>query len=101
MGQGSQRFVPVPTLTNFKVDGIDLFSSGDFNPSESDNVLTIEAPSSGIYRKRVLHNNRIKGVLLYGDVTDGLWYQALMESGEKVSAMRQPLLFGQRFLPTA
>ena len=99
LGQEQQRFIPVPIPTNLKVDGIDLFSSGDFNPTESDSVITIDAPTAGIYRKLVLRDNRIKGVLLYGDVADGLWYQSLMESGEDVSAMREQLIFGQRFLP--
>lgn len=111
LGDQSQTFTPVPIPTNLKVDGINLFSSGEFNPScfveksdeqsdeiSRDEVITLDASDAGIYRKLVLQNNRIKGVLLYGDVSDGLWYQALMESGTDISAIRQQLIFGQRFL---
>ncbi len=106
LGDDSQTFVPVPIPTNLKVDGIDLFSSGEFNPCTaeeglSDEVLTLSAPESGIYRKLVINNNRLKGILLYGDVTDGLWYQELMESNTDISDMRQQLIFGQRFLSAA
>ncbi len=107
LGDQSQTFTPVPIPTNLKVDGINLFSSGEFNPSGADEksheisrdeVITLDASDAGIYRKLVLQNNRIKGVLLYGDVSDGLWFQALMESGTDISAIRQQLIFGQRFL---
>ena len=101
LGDDSQSFVPVPIPTNLKVDGIDLFSSGEFNPLETDEVLLLSAPESGIYRKLVINNNRLKGILLYGDVTDGLWYQELMESNTDISDMRQQLIFGQRFLTAA
>lgn len=97
LGNPSPGFVPAPTPTSLKVDGIDLFSSGDFNPNEGDEVQQIHAPDSGVYRKLVLRDDRIKGVLLYGDVTDGLWYQALMEAGQDISAMGQQLIFGQRY----
>ncbi|MGO0307764.1 NAD(P)/FAD-dependent oxidoreductase [Endozoicomonas acroporae] len=98
LGDHDQTFTPVPIPTNLKVDGINLFSSGEFIPSDSDQVMTLDASDAGIYRKLVLQNNRIKGVLLYGDVTDGLWYQELMESGTDISSIRQQLIFGQRFL---
>ncbi|WP_299732434.1 FAD-dependent oxidoreductase [uncultured Endozoicomonas sp.] len=101
LGGSREAFVPVPIPTNLKVDGVDVFSSGEFNPAESDEVSTLHAPDSQLYRKLVINNNRIKGVLLYGDVTDGLWYQELMASSTDISPFRQQLLFGQRFLPAA
>ncbi|WP_067586846.1 NAD(P)/FAD-dependent oxidoreductase [Endozoicomonas ascidiicola] len=101
LGGSREAFVPVPIPTNLKVDGVDVFSSGEFNPAESDEVITLHAPGSQLYRKLVIKDNRIKGVLLYGDVTDGLWYQELMASSTDISSFRQQLLFGQRFLPAA
>ncbi|MET4695059.1 NAD(P)/FAD-dependent oxidoreductase [Endozoicomonas lisbonensis] len=101
LGRQSREFVPVPIPTSLKVDGIDLFSCGEFVAAEGDEELLVDARQYGVYRKIVIRDNRIKGVLLYGDVSDGLWYQTLMTRADDVSLFRQCLIFGQRFLPAA
>ena len=94
-------FVPKPIPTSLKVDGIDLFSSGEINASEHDEELLLDASEFGVYRKIILHNDRIKGVVLYGDVGDAAWYQSLMTGQDNIAAYRQNLLFGKRFLTAA
>ncbi|AMO55789.1 NAD(P)/FAD-dependent oxidoreductase [Endozoicomonas montiporae] len=101
LGRGSKGFVPVPIPTRLKVDGIDLFSCGEFIAGEGDEELLVDARQYGVYRKIVIHNNRIKGVLLYGDVSGGQWYQNLMLQSDDISSFRQQLIFGQHFLPAA
>lgn len=101
LNHATDGFKPVPIPTSLKIDGIDLFSSGEFIASDDDEVLLVDAREYGIYRKIVINNNRIKGVLLYGDVTDGLWYQELMLNKADISSFRQRLLFGKRFQSAA
>ena len=101
LGTSGERFEPVPIPTSLKVDGIDLFSSGIFVPEENDQEIIIDASGVSIYRKLVIRDNILIGALLYGDASDGLWYQELMESKQDISAIRDQLIFGKRYLPAA
>ena len=101
LGTSGMRFQPVPIPTSLKVDGIELFSSGVFNAEEDDQELILDARGIGIYRKLVISGNTLKGALLYGDASDGLWYQELMESGQDISGIRDQLIFGQCYLTAA
>ncbi|WP_281648313.1 FAD-dependent oxidoreductase [Parendozoicomonas sp. Alg238-R29] len=97
------KFVPAETATRLKVTGIDLFSLGDYvgdSPSLEgiNDELVLSMSSRGIYRKLVVRNNRLKGVLLYGDVSDAAWYQHLFESGQDISGIRDLMIFGQAYI---
>ncbi|MCB1734643.1 MAG: NAD(P)/FAD-dependent oxidoreductase, partial [Gammaproteobacteria bacterium] len=87
--------------TKLKVTGIDLFSAGDFNESDGDEVLVLQDPSQGMYKKLVLSDNRIKGAVMYGDTLDGTWYFQLLREGTDVSGFRKTILFGQHDLGDA
>ncbi|WOG29832.1 NAD(P)/FAD-dependent oxidoreductase [Endozoicomonas sp. 8E] len=98
LGTSGERFEPVPIPTSLKVDGIDLFSSGQFVAQESDEEIIIDAAGVGIYRKLVIRDHKLMGALLFGDASDGLWYQELMETGQDISDIRDRLVFGKRYL---
>ena len=54
-------------------------------------------PSQNLYRKLVLRNHQITGVLLYGDAKDALWYQQLLDSGQNIGDMVDTLIFGEAY----
>ncbi len=83
------------TSTKLKVSGIDLFSAGEFQPSDDTEELLYQDPGRGVYKKVVIRNGRIVGSLLYGDTMDGPWYFQLMRDGIDITEMREKLLFGQ------
>ena len=83
------------TSTKLKVNGIDLFSAGEFQKSDDTEELLYQDPGRGVYKKIVIRNSRIVGSLLYGDTIDGPWYFQLMRDGIDISEMRERLLFGQ------
>ncbi len=87
--------------TKLKVTGIDLFSAGDFIGDEQCEEIVMQDASAGVYKKIVLRENRIEGVVLYGDTVDGAWYFQLLRDGTDVSDMRDQLLFGQGHLGNA
>ncbi len=89
------------TSTKLKVTGIDLFSAGDFNEAEGDEVISLQDPAAGTYKKLVIKDNRIKGAVLYGDTIDGTWYFQLMREGSSVADFRKTILFGQHDLGDA
>lgn len=98
---GIARYEGSVTSTKLKVTGIDLFSAGDFNEAEGDEALVLQDPASGVYKKLVVRDNRIKGAVLYGDTMDGTWYFTLLREGTDVSGFRKSILFGQHDLGDA
>jgi nitrite reductase (NADH) large subunit len=80
--------------TNLKVSGVNLFSAGEFMETPSSDVLIFEDECAGIYKKLVIENSRLKGVVLYGDTADGLWYLDLIRTGASISDLRDVLAFG-------
>jgi nitrite reductase (NADH) large subunit len=95
---GFSRYQGSVTSTKLKVTGIDLFSAGDFIGDESCENIVMKDAARGVYKKIVLHNNRIKGAVLYGDTVDGAWYFQLLRDQTDISDMRHHLMFGQAHL---
>jgi len=98
---GYARYQGSVTSTKLKVTGIDLFSAGEFNEAEGDEVMLLQDPASGTYKKLVINDNRIKGAVLYGDTMDGTWYFQLMREGTGIGDFRKSILFGQHDLGDA
>jgi len=98
---GFARYEGSVTSTKLKVTGIDLFSAGQFIEADDDEVLVIQDPSQGMYKKLVIRDNKIKGAVMYGDTMDGSWYFQLLREGTNISAFRKNILFGQHDLGDA
>jgi nitrite reductase (NADH) large subunit len=93
-GDKTAAYVGSTLATNLKVSGVNLFSAGEFMETPSSDVLHFEDEGAGIYKKLVIENSRLKGVVLYGDTADGLWYLYLIRSGASISDLRDVLAFG-------
>ncbi len=89
------------TSTQLKVTGIQLFSAGDFIGDSSTDSLVYKDYARQIYKKLVVKENRIKGIVLYGDTQDGLWYFSLLKQEQDIGDMRENILFGQQQVETA
>ncbi|MCI4678969.1 nitrite reductase large subunit NirB [Rhodoblastus acidophilus] len=96
-GEKPSGFVPAVTSAKLKVTGIDLFSAGDFSDDDENNEIVLRDPARGIYKRVVIHDNKIIGAVLYGDTEDGGWYFDLLKKGEDVGAIRDTLIFGQAY----
>ena len=95
---GIGRYEGSMVSTKLKVTGVDLFSAGDFIGNDTTEELVMQDAGSGVYKKLVLANNRIRGAVLYGDTLDGAWYFQLMRDGADVTDLRPKLLYGQAHL---
>jgi len=82
------------TSTKLKVTGIDLFSAGNFAGGEDCSALTLHDSDRQIYKKLVLRDGRIEGVVLYGDVASAGWYLDLLRRRSEVTPFKDALLFG-------
>ena len=81
--------------TRLKVTGIDLFSAGNFQGGEDCDELTFHDSARQIYKKVVVRDDHIEGVVLYGDVDSSAWYLDLMRTREGIADIRGGLLLGQ------
>ena len=90
-------FRPVQTATKLKVTGCDLFSAGDFADGEGREDIVFRDPGRGIYKRLVLQDDRIIGVVMYGETGDGNWFYGLLKDGTDVAEMRDTLIFGPAF----
>ncbi len=96
-GDTKPAFVHSDTPTKLKVTGINLFSLGDFADGDDREEIVLRDATAGIYKRVVIKDNRIIGTVLYGETSDGAWFNDLKKKATDISAMRDTLIFGQSF----
>ena len=93
-GDAGVTFQPKATATKLKVTGINLYSAGDFAEGDEREEIVLRDAARGNYRRLVLKDNRIIGVVMYGDTGDGPWFFDQLKRTADVSEMRETLIFG-------
>ncbi|HEY2137223.1 MAG TPA: FAD-dependent oxidoreductase [Xanthobacteraceae bacterium] len=99
-GQSAQ-YQGTVLATNLKVSGVDVFSAGDFLGATGTESIVLCDPGLGSYRKLVVAQDRLVGAVLYGDVTDALWYLDLIRSGVPIASFRDVMAFGRSVVDRA
>ncbi|MGR6870901.1 NAD(P)/FAD-dependent oxidoreductase [Pseudomonas sp. HK3] len=92
---GVAQFQTLPTATKLKVTGVNLFSVGNFLGTPSSEYLYYRHTQQGIYKKIVIENNQIIGVVLYGDTQEGPFYHSLLDEQTNIESIRPYLMFGK------
>ncbi|HEX4506895.1 MAG TPA: nitrite reductase large subunit NirB [Alphaproteobacteria bacterium] len=82
-------------FTKLKVTGVDLFSAGALAAGEESGELTYNDTARQVYKKLIVRDGKIDGVVLYGDVADSSWYLDMLRSGEDITPFQDAILFGQ------
>ena len=96
-GHAGPGFTGASPATKLKIMGVDIFSAGSIDESESGvEAIRYEDPSQGVYKKLLLKNNELRGVILVGDIEDEHIYQDWMRSATDLSQLRRQLLFPPR-----
>jgi nitrite reductase (NADH) large subunit len=82
--------------TKLKVMGVELASLGQVESDHPDDeVVFYREPSNNLYKKLIIHDNRLKGAILLGE-TDGFdILMKLFKDGENLPEKRSELLFGE------
>lgn len=107
----ADTFTGAVTATKLKVNGVDLYSAGEFTDelvalptktSDSNGTtqredIVLRDAAAGIYKRLVLEGKYIVGVVLYGDTADGSWYFDMLKRRVDISELRDTLVFGQAF----
>ena len=97
---GVSRFVQKATATTLKVSGVSLFSAGDFSGANTESMV-LRDPSSGIYKRVFMKDDKVVGAVLFGDTRDGNWYFDLIRGADDMSGHRDDLIFGKPELADA
>ncbi len=96
-GDATAAFKASATATKLKVTGINLFSAGDFADAKDREEIVLRDAARGVYRRLVLKDGKLIGVVMYGDTSDGAWFFDLLKSGADIAEMRETLIFGPAF----
>jgi len=88
-------FRPVQFGTNLKVTGVNVLSAGDFLGAADTEQIKYSDPGLGTYKKLVISDGRLVGVVLFGDTADGPWYLDLIRSGISIEPFRNDIIFGR------
>ena len=65
---------------------------GQVEAAAGQQPLWLSDADAGVYKKLILENGRLRGVLLVGDVRHSQWYFQTHQSDRDVSALRDVLL---------
>ena len=94
-GDGRLAFKNRPVSMRLKIPGIDLYSGGKITEDEGVETITYKDDGARSYKKLYLKDNRIEGVLLYGDIVDGpRLFQHLLDSDD-ITERRREILYGE------
>ncbi|PQA86368.1 nitrite reductase large subunit NirB [Hyphococcus luteus] len=97
MGDANDGFSDSALATKLKVTGVDLYSAGDFADGETREEIVLRDAANGVYKRLVLEDDKIVGVVLYGDTADGGWFFQQIKDGTDISGMRDTLIFGPAY----
>jgi NAD(P)H-dependent nitrite reductase large subunit len=76
-----------------KIMGVDVFSAGDWSDAAGAEPVRFEDPADGVYKKVVLREGKMGGVILVGDTSDSHRYMDWLRTGADLSRRRRQLLF--------
>lgn len=99
--QGSNNtvgFQNVPTPTKLKVSGVQIFSAGMVHEAADCTAYCLVDEHFAVYRKLIFKNHILVGIVLFGDVSSGMYYFNLMQEQHVIAAEHaQALLLGEDF----
>ena len=77
-----------------KIAGVDIFSAGNIDDSECGvETVRYDDPALGVYKRLLIKNNRLHGIILVGDASDEHRYMDWLRRGSDLSSERHRLLF--------
>jgi len=96
-GKREAVFTGASPAAKLKIMGVDIFSAGSIDES-APGVETVryEDPPLGVYKKLLLKDNQLLGVILVGDIEDEHTYMDWMRSGTDLTPHRRQILLPPR-----
>jgi len=85
------------TSAKLKVNGVSLFSAGDFADGPGREEIVLRDAAAGVYRRLVLEGDRLVGIVMVGDTSDSGWLFDKLKREVSIEAERDALIFGQAY----
>lgn len=102
LSQGANTaYKNMPVATKLKVSGVQVFSAGQWLTACDHREFVYLDAARNIYRKLLVKNDCIVGIVFFGDVRDGQYFFELMEHQVPVTQAMPQLLMGRSFCPEA
>ena len=93
-GNRGPAFTGASPAAKLKIMGVDVFSAGSIDDREDGvECIRYEDPSLGIYKKLLIKDNRLHGVILVGDASDDHRYTEWLRANTDLTPHRRHLLF--------
>ncbi len=93
-GQRGSAYQGSVLATKLKVMGIELFSAGDYKAEEPDQeVIAYQDHAFGVYKKVVVHQERVVGTILIGDASDANRFLEMIRKKTPIDEKRHRILF--------
>ena len=93
-GNAGRVFTGTAPAAKLKIMGVEIFSAGSIDESEPGlETVRYEDPALGIYKKLLLKDNRLRGVILVGDTSDERRYTQWLRDDTDLAPHRKHLLF--------
>ncbi|WP_088033454.1 nitrite reductase large subunit NirB [Evansella clarkii] len=71
--------------TQLKVAGCDLFSAGQIHEDDSTDAIVVHDSVAGVYKKVLISDNKVTGIVLYGDASDGNRLFSMLKKGTDIT----------------
>ncbi len=93
-GNPGPAFAGGAPAAKLKIMGVEIFSAGSIDDSDPGvECIRYEDPSLGIYKKLLVKDNRLQGVILVGDTSDERRYTQWLRDQTGLGPQRRHLLF--------
>lgn len=91
------RYTGSTVSTKLKVTGLDVYSAGDFAGGAQREDIVLRDAARQVYKRLTIEDNRIVGIVLFGDTRDGPWFNQQLRERADISDIREMLIFGQNY----
>lgn len=93
-GNRGPVFAGATAAAKLKIMGVDVFSAGSTDDTEPGvETVRYEDPALGIYKKLLIKDDRLHGVILVGDASDDHRYSGWLRNSTDLTPHRKHLLF--------
>lgn len=91
MSGGSAIYRGTTPSNILKVAGIDLMAAGDIDPDDKNEVYRYVDRDAFVYKKLVFKDNKVIGMILYGDLTEMAFLMKALKEGQTKEYLKEKI----------
>lgn len=95
VGEKKQPYLHKESLTQLKIAGVNVVSSGRLPFSSTSQSQLVDDESAGVYRRLVVEDSKLVGFILVGDKSYCSWFQQLVDEKSETEAIFPSMMFGE------